>query len=80
MSDANYTALATDRTIAYTAITAARTVTLPAAASYPTGTRLLIMDESGSCSATNAITIAAAGSDTIAAGASARALSLAWRC
>jgi hypothetical protein len=65
VSDTNYTALATDRTIAYTAITATRTVTLPAAASYPTGTRLLIVDESGSCSATNAITIAAAGSDTI---------------
>ncbi len=71
VSDANYTALATDRTIAFTAITAARTVTLPAAASYPTGTRLLIMDESGSCSAANAITVAAAGSDTIGGAASA---------
>jgi len=65
VSDANYVALATDRNVAYTAITAARTVTLPAAASYPTGTRLLILDESGSCSAANSITAAAAGSDTI---------------
>jgi hypothetical protein len=65
VSDASYSALATDRNIAYTAITAARTVTLPAAANYPTGTRLLIFDESGSCSAANAITVAIAGSDTI---------------
>ena len=71
VSDANYTALAGDRNIAYTAMTAARTVTLPAAASYPTGTRLLILDESGACSAANAITIAAAGSDTIGGAASA---------
>lgn len=70
VSDANYTALTSDRNIAYTAITAARTVTLPAAASYPTGTRLLIFDESGSCSAATAITIAAAGSDTIGGAAS----------
>jgi hypothetical protein len=71
VADANYAALATDRNLAYTAITAARTVTLPAAASYPTGTRLLIFDESGSCSATNVITVAAAGSDTIDGAASA---------
>jgi hypothetical protein len=65
VSDANYTALVTDRNVAYTAVTAARTVTLPAAASYPTGTRLSVFDESGSCSAANSITAATAGSDTI---------------
>jgi hypothetical protein len=65
VSDANYTAQTTDRSIAYTAITAARTVTLPSAANYPTGTQLLILDESGSCSATKTITVAAAGSDTV---------------
>lgn len=65
VSDANYTALVTDRTIAYTAITAARTVSLPAAASFPTGTRLLVVDESGSCSGTDTITLSANGSDTI---------------
>src|SRR5271154_2265401 len=37
IADASYTALATDRNIAYTAITAARTVSLPAAANYPVG-------------------------------------------
>lgn len=65
VSDANYTALATDREIAYTALTAARTVTLPAASAYPAGTDLLLVDESGACSATNTITISRAGSDTI---------------
>jgi hypothetical protein len=65
VSDANYTALATDRTVAYTAITAARTVSLPASSSFPTGTRLLVVDESGSCSATLTITLSANGTDTI---------------
>ena len=65
VSDAAYTALATDRMIAYTALTAARTVTLPAASAFPTGTKLLVVDESGACSATNTITVARAGSDTI---------------
>jgi hypothetical protein len=65
VSDANYTALTTDRTIACTAITAARTVSLPASSSYPTGTRLLVVDESGSCSATLTITLSANGTDAI---------------
>jgi hypothetical protein len=65
VADANYAALTTDRNIAYTAITAARTVTLPAAASYPVGYRLTVFDESGSASATNTITIQRAGSDII---------------
>jgi len=64
--DASYAALPSDRTIAYTSLTAARTLTLPAASAYPTGTSLLIVDESGACSPTNAITLAAQGSDTIA--------------
>jgi hypothetical protein len=65
VSDAAYTALASDRTIAYTAITAARIVSLPAASSFPTGTRLLVVDESGSCSASFTITLNANGTDTI---------------
>src|SRR5580658_1789788 len=36
VSDAAYSALATDRSIAYTALTAARVVTLPASSAYPT--------------------------------------------
>jgi hypothetical protein len=63
--DAAYTVLTTDRLVAYTALTAARTATLPAAASYPTGTRLLVVDETGACSSANAITLVAAGTDTV---------------
>jgi hypothetical protein len=65
VSDASYTALVTDRLIAYTSLTAARTVTLPAAASYPNGARLTIVDETGSCSPALSLTAARAGSDTI---------------
>ncbi len=70
ISDANYTVLITDRLIAYTTITAARTVTLPAAASFPPGHRLTVVDESGDCSSTDTITVQCAGSDTINGGAS----------
>ncbi len=65
VADANYTALATDRLVAYTAITAARTVTLPASSAYPVGAMLTVVDESGACSSSDTITVAAAGSDTI---------------
>jgi Major tropism determinant N-terminal domain len=65
VSDANYTALVTDRIVALTALTAARTVSLPAAASFPTGSRLLVIDESGACSATKTISLAPNGSDDI---------------
>ena len=65
VSDAAYTALTTDRLIAYTAITAPRTVALPASSSYPTGTVLTIVDESGACSPTNAILVAPNGTDVI---------------
>lgn len=70
VSDANYTALTSDRTIAYVALTAARTVSLPAASAFPGGSRLLVVDESGACSSTSTITLAAAGSDTIDGAAS----------
>src|SRR5271166_5292697 len=42
VSDAAYTVLITDRSVAYTALTAARAISLPAAASFPTGTPLTI--------------------------------------
>ena len=70
IGDADYTAAATDRTIAYTSLTAARTVTLPAASAYPTGTRLAVVDESGSCSVTLTLTLLAAGSDMVNGAAS----------
>jgi hypothetical protein len=71
VSDANYSVAITDRQVAYTAITVARTVSLPAASAYPTGAVLTIVDESGSCSATRTITLNRAGSDTINGAASA---------
>lgn len=77
VADANYTALTTDRNVAFTAITAARTVTLPAASAFPVGYRLSVFDESGSASATNTITLARAGSDTID-GATSAAISSAY--
>ena len=71
VSDAAYTALATDRTVAYIALSAARAVTLPAASAFPTGLRLLIVDQSGNCSATDTISVSAAGADTISGATSA---------
>ena len=70
VADSAYTASAADRLIAYTSITSPRIVSLPAASAYPTGTRLLVVDESGSVTATNAITLSRAGSDTIVGGTS----------
>ncbi len=71
VSDGNYSALTADRTVAYIALTAARVVSLPAASTYPTGSRLLVVDESGACSATKTITLTANGSDLIDGAASA---------
>ena len=65
VANAAYTALGTDRIIAYTSLSAAQTVTLPAAANFPVGERLLVVDESGACSATDTITVYANGTDTI---------------
>jgi hypothetical protein len=65
VSDGNYTALATDRTIAYITLTASRIIALPAASAYPTGSRLLVVDETGNCSAANTITLSRVGSDLI---------------
>ena len=71
VADANYAVKITDRQVAYTALTAPRTVSLPAAAAYPPGAVLLIVDESGSCSATKTINVSRAGADTINGAASA---------
>jgi len=71
VSDANYTALATDRTIAYTAITAARTVSLPAVSAFPTGASLCVLDESGAATASKTITLNANGYDLINGGGAA---------
>jgi hypothetical protein len=71
VSDAAYPVLATDRMVAYTVLTAPRVITLPASSAYPTGTRLLIVDETGNCSVTKTLTAVAAGTDTIDGAASA---------
>lgn len=53
-----YTVLASDGLVAYTSLSAARVVTLPAQGStVPAGQEFIIKDESGSCSGTNTITI-----------------------
>jgi len=66
VADAIYTVLSTDYLVAYTSLSAARTVTLPAASTFNAGRRLVIIDESGSASQTNAISLAPNGADTIA--------------
>lgn len=65
VSDANYTIQAADRTVAIVSLTAARTLTLPAASAFPQGATVTVVDESGACSATNTITVATAGNDTV---------------
>ena len=65
ISDTIYTVLVSDRIVAYTSLTAARNVTLPAASAFPVGVPLWIIDESGACSGTLYIAINRAGSDTI---------------
>jgi hypothetical protein len=52
-------------TIGYTALTAARIVSLPAASSYPTGTRLTIADEIGLCTSVLTIAVSPNGTDDI---------------
>jgi len=65
VNDAPYSVLATDRLIAYTALTAARVVTLPASSDYPTGTRLTVVDETGNCSIIKTLTVTPNGADLI---------------
>ena len=65
VNDAPYSVLATDRMVAYTALSAARVVNLPASTAYPTGTRLVIVDETGNCSTIKTLTIAPNGADVI---------------
>jgi len=55
VNDAAYTALPYDYYIAWTAITAARVLTLPSAAAFP-GKVYIVKDESGSATSTNKVT------------------------
>jgi len=68
IADTAYTVLATDGTVIYTSISAARIVTLPTAAAFGVGARILVNDASGSASGVNTITLTRAGADTINAG------------
>ena len=65
VNDAPYSVLATDRMVAYTALSAARVVNLPASTAYPTGTRLVVVDETGNCSTIKTLTITPNGADVI---------------
>lgn len=66
VSDVNYAAQVADTYVAYAALTAPRTVTLPLASSYPPGQPLWVADETGNCSTDAPIIVAGAGGDTIA--------------
>lgn len=57
VNDADYTATNRDGIIGFTTITAARTLTLPAANTVPAGWEIVVKDESGSCSGSNTITV-----------------------
>jgi hypothetical protein len=65
VNDAAYSMKGSDSIIAYTAISAARAVALLSAAAFGSGSRVTVVDESGSASATNTITLNRNGSDTI---------------
>lgn len=70
VADANATITSKDSVLAYSSITAARTVALPAANAVPPGFRVEVVDDSGSASAGNTITVNRAGADTINGAAS----------
>lgn len=63
--DANYTILSTDKMVYHTALSAARTDTLPAANSVNAGQPFIINDFRGVATASNTITIQRAGADTV---------------
>lgn len=65
VNDVNFVATANDAGALYSAITAARTVTLPAANSVRPGFRFRVADFSGNASAVNTITTNPAGADTL---------------
>lgn len=65
VADANHNVGVNDEIIAYTSISAARTVNLQAAATAGAGRIIRVKDESGSCSVVNTITIDGSGAETI---------------
>lgn len=81
-SNADYTIVATTSTIVTQTgtLSAARVVTLPAASTMPAGSEIIVQAGAG-CSATNTLSIARAGSDTINGSASSIVIATAygWR-
>ena len=66
VDNAAYTILVTDKVVAQIGtMSAARIFTLPSAALFPSGGELIIIDESGSVTSTNKITVQRDGTDTI---------------
>jgi hypothetical protein len=65
VADAAYTVVEGDWCVVYTSLSAARTVTLPSAASADNKVFFILYDRSGSCSATHSLSIAPNGSDLI---------------
>jgi len=72
VNNANYTMLATDRTVATitAAFSAPRTWTLPAASSVAAAQWIYVLDMYGAIGATNTLTLQRAGADTIEGGTS----------
>lgn len=69
--DANYTIVATDRTVGTNAaFTASRTFTLPAANAVNPGQDLIVADFQGTVTASNTLVITRAGADTVNGGTS----------
>jgi hypothetical protein len=62
---ASYSATPTDRLIAVTAIVSPITITLPVAATFQPGARLLVIDESGACSFSKSIAVVPQGTDVL---------------
>jgi hypothetical protein len=66
VNNAAYTILATDKVVAQTGtMSAARIFTLPAAVDYPAGEELIVIDQSGTVTSTNKISVSRASADTI---------------
>lgn len=66
VADVSQNLASTESCVALTSLTATRTLTLPPASSFPAGQPLYIMDETGACSLSVRIVVAAASGDTIA--------------
>ncbi len=63
---ASYSAVPGDRLIAVTTIVSPITITLPVAATFQQGARLLVIDESGTCSFSKPIAVVPQGTDVLA--------------